>query len=79
MQAQVPLHNHVNSNRDENAHASSFKKVTMLRVIESRLKESNSGRTVIHHDKKKCCGIGALNTGQEQKCALLHHETPADG
>ena len=53
-----------NSNGDENAHASSFKKVTMLRVIDekeskSRLKESNSGSTVIHHDGKKCCGIGA--------------------
>ena len=52
------------SNRDENTHASSFKKVTMLRVIyekesKSRLKESNSGSTVIHHDGKKC-GIGAL-------------------
>ena len=40
-----------NSNGDENAHASSFNKVTMLRVVDekeskSRLKESNSGNTV---------------------------------
>ena len=40
-----------NSNGDENTHASSFKKVTILRVIDekeskSRLKESNSGSTI---------------------------------
>ena len=64
----APLHTHGQqqvSNGDENAHASSFKKVTMSRVVDekeckSRLKESNSGSTVIHHDGKKCCGIGAL-------------------
>ena len=49
-----------NSNGDENAHASSLKKVTMLRVIDekeskSRLKDTNSGSTAIHHD-----GIGAF-------------------
>ena len=69
MKALAPLHNHgftADSNGDENTHASSFKKVTMSRVVDekeskSRLKESNLGSTVIHHDGKKCCGIGALD------------------
>ena len=62
MKAQAP-----DSNGDVNTHASSFnfKKVTMLRVVDekeskSHMKESNSGSTVIHHDGKKSCGIGAL-------------------
>ena len=67
MKAQAPLRNHtgIHNFTANSAHASSFKKVTMLRVIDekeskSRLKESNSVSTVIHHDGKKCCGIGAL-------------------
>ena len=40
--ARAPLHNHgltANSNGDENAHASSFKKVTMLRVIDEKIEQ----------------------------------------
>ena len=55
----------IHSNGDENTHASSFKKVTMLHVVDekeskSRLKECNSGSTVIGHNGKKCCEIGSL-------------------